>query len=691
MGARSLRLGLASFAALALAACFGGGPRLLAPEDAGAAAPVDFGDAAAADVATDVDLGDPFAVLGLQPAHGPWRGGTHAIIRGRGFTSKMHVLVGGKPVDPSAIVASDPTRVAIVTPEGAPGPADVTVANDATADARTLSAGFFYDAFVVDPESGASTGGTRVRLEGRGTSFAAGSTVRFGSAECADVAVKSATEIECTTPAGSIGPVSVVVASPGAADVPARDAFTYTDRFDPSRGGLSGGALSGSLRVDVLDGATGLPIPGAHVIAGDSIASGVVGTTAATGSVVLSGASLSPKVTVTVAAKCHQPTTYVDVPVDTVTVYLDPVIDLSCAELQDPPSSGGRGFRYGGVVQGELVWPGGVEFKRGDWDNVPKPVRATERMAAYVFLASGSPQAGFSLPAATAATTPESLGGRGYAYEVVAPPGNVTLYALAGIEDRSTQPPRFSAFAMGVARGVAVAPNQSSSGIDIAMNVLVDHQLALSSQPPPVTSRGPDRLVASLAVSVGPSLYAALPEATQTRLLPFPGTITFAPLPSLDGALANEAYVVGATAVTSPTQSAPASVVSRVRVTDANVPVSLGGFLPVPAMIAPGASAFSGTHVEIGAQGAYDLLVVLVSSGGGLSSWTIVAPSGRASFDLPDLAALPDAVGLKHGPITSTAYVARLGASFSYGALRSGDLASSNWTAYAWDSLTGSY
>lgn len=678
--------------AATLAACFGGGPRLLAPEDAGVASPVDFGDASV-DGATNVDLGDPFSVLGVSPSHGPPTGGTRIVIRGRGFSSKMGITIGGRPVDVSSIVASDPTRIAVLTPEGDPGPADVSVRNLLTADERTLAGGFVYDAFVVTPDSGSQTGGTRVRLEGKGTSFQAGTQVTFGTASCTDVNVKSPTELECTTPSGALGPVEVVATTPGAPKVSARDAYSYTDLFDPSRGGLSGGVLAGTLKVNVLDGATGLPLGGATVIAGESIPAGVVGTTAASGSATLSGTALAgkTKITVTAAAKCHHPMTFVDVPVDTATFYLPPVVDISCASLDDPPSTGGRGFREGSSISGQLVWEGGVEFKRAGWRNVPLPVRPTERLAAYVFMASSSPQNSFSLPAASQATTPDSPGASGYTYSLVAPPGNVTLVALAGIEDRSKGSGTFSVFAMGVARSVAAAPNQSVTDVDIAMNVLVDHRFSVTSQPPPVGPRGPDRLFANFAVSVGPNAYAVLPGSLETRLLPFPGAIDFAPVPSLDGALAGESYVVGATAATSPSQMAPASVVSRVRTTNGSSPVSLGGFLPVPQLIEPAAGAFSGTHVAFGASGAYDLAHILVESGGGLTSWTIVAPVGRTDFGLPDLSTFPDQLGVKAGPIRTTVTVARLEAGFTYDKLRSGHLSQGRWTAHAWDTLAGSY
>src|SRR5687767_15900665 len=108
------------------------------------------------------------------------------------------------------------------------------------------------------------------------------------------------------------------------------------------------------------------------------------------GVIEIDGLPQTGKVTVTVAADCHQPITFVDVPVDTVTVYMPPVFDISCAK-GDPPSTGGRGGKYGGIIEGQLIFPGAGEFKKVGWTTVPLPTRPTERRAAYVFEASSSP------------------------------------------------------------------------------------------------------------------------------------------------------------------------------------------------------------------------------------------------------------------------------------------------------------
>jgi hypothetical protein len=689
MRAASKILLLACGACAGFAACLpGGGPALLPRDDAGPPPSTDLGDDGGT-VRADVDLGDPFAIDGLVPSHGPWTGGTRAKLSGRGFSSRLRVWFGPAELDPSAIFASDPTRAAIVTPQGSPGPVDVRIRDDETARERVLEGGFVYDAFVVQPDSGATSGGTRVALFGKGTRWLPGTTVQIAGKPCTGVVIGDAESLQCVTPPGTPGVKDVTVTTPDGNVTQARDAYTYSDSPDGYRGGLSGGALAGSLRVLAYDAWTGAPIAQAKAIAGSSLATAVIQSTDANGVAQLTGAALSPKVTVTVAAKCHQPITYVDVPVDTVTAYLNPVLDPACAE-GDPPSSGNHGVTNGGAVNGELIWPQNFEFGKSKWRNVPDVTRPTERMVAYVFMASGSPLSSFSLPAADAAVTPASPGTRGYAYEIITYPGNMTVYALAGIEDRSYDPPHFTAYAMGVARGVSVQPGYRTTGVDIPMTTLLDHAVTLAPVPPAVGPRGPDRLFSQIAVTLGPSSYAILPMGMRTDTLPLSSNVSFIGVPSLDGTLTGEQYVLGATAATGPNLQYPASVVSRIKTTQANDPVALGGFLQVPIMSQPGTASWNGTHVTFTATGAYDLSELVVVSAGGLVSWTIAAPAGVTSYDLPDLSQLPDNVGLRRGAIGSTLYVARID-QLKYGKLRQGQLSTAAWNAHAFDNLSGAY
>lgn len=672
------------------AACLPGSGPPLNPyaDDAGPPPSTDLGGDGSSSARADVDLGDPFAVTGLQPSHGPWTGATRATVAGRGFSSKLRVWIGATELTPDAVFASDPTRVAVVTPPGTPGPADVRVRNDATAQDRTLAAGFFYDAFVVEPSGGATSGGTRIALRGLGTKWTGASTVTVGGKACTDVSVSDATHLACNTPAASgPGAQDVTVTNSGGSIDQARDAFTYSDSPDGYRGGLYGGALSGNLKVLAFDNWTGAPLAGGKAIAGSNLA--IVGTIGGSGVAALSDPSLAGKVTVTVAAKCHQPITFVDVPVDTVTAYLNPVLDLSCAH-GDPPSTGGFPTTTYGEIDGELVWQGGQEFQRGGWTNVPEPQNTNERRAAYVFVATGSPLDSFDLPPKENATTPDSPGQRGYQYRFAALPGNRTLYALAGIENRAVTPPTFAAYAMGVARGVAVQPGVQTVQVDVPMTTVLDHVVTTAPVPPAPTMRGPDRLVSLVAVTVGQSRFAILPQGSTTTLLPVAGDVKFVGVPALDATLSGESYNLTAMAVTGSTQSVPLSVVTRVRTTDANDPVAVGGFVAVPTFGQPGAGTWSGAHVSFGAAGTIDVAVIDVTSGGGLVDWRIVAPGSATSFDLPDLAQLPGVGKLVHGSISTSIAVARID-SFDYGTLRYGQLYSGGWNAYAMDVIRGAY
>jgi hypothetical protein len=378
----------------------------------------------------------------------------------------------------------------------------------------------------------------------------------------------------------------------------------------------------------------------------------------------------------------------VDVPVDTVTAYLAPELDPSCA-MGDPPSSGNYyGTKYGSI-EGELDWTGGVEFNRSGWTNVPSP-GPHERQAAYVFVTTTNPLSGFQLPSADNATTPDSSGQRGYAFSLSAAPGNLDIYALAGLEDRSVAPPRFEPYAMGIARGVLVSPGMMTGGIAIPMTTVLDHALATVPKPPAATTRGPDRLITALAIDVGTGQFAILPQGTITSLLPVSGGVSFVGVPALDGTLAGAAYDLTAAAVTGANDALPVSAIRGIEVTTTNDPVTVGGFLGIPTLQQPSAAAWSGTHVALQAGEPIDLAVVNVSSGNGLLIWQIVAPGSDLSFDVPDLSALAGVASLIRGPITTSFSVARMD-SFDYTRLRYGQLSSGAWRAYAMDSTGGSY
>ena len=127
----------------------------------------------------------------------------------------------------------------------------------------------------VTPNTGSSSGGTAVVI--RGTAFASGAQVLFGSASATGVIVDSDTQIRATTPAGVVGPADVTVRN--TTDIymaTGYDYFTY---------------LGGSPTIVSVSPPTG-PSSGGTVIT-------VTGTNFATGATVTVGGVAATAVTVT--------------------------------------------------------------------------------------------------------------------------------------------------------------------------------------------------------------------------------------------------------------------------------------------------------------------------------------------------------------------------------------------------------
>lgn len=115
----------------------------------------------------------------------------------------------------------------------------------------------------VTPSLGATAGGTKVTL--RGERFKQGAKVTFGSAQATNVAVKSPTIIECVTPAGSPGSVSVTVTNPDGKSTTFPRAFRYDDKaasgpavssVSPNTGDIKGGETVKVLGANFKAGAT---------------------------------------------------------------------------------------------------------------------------------------------------------------------------------------------------------------------------------------------------------------------------------------------------------------------------------------------------------------------------------------------------------------------------------------------------
>src|SRR6185369_3310602 len=168
-----------------------------------------------------------------------------------------------------------------------------------------------------------------------------------------------------------------------------------------------------------------------------------------------------------------------------------------------------------------------VEFKKADWNNVPLPIGPNERQAAYVFMAASDPTYGFQLPPDSLAILPTTPGERGYQFAIGSPAGNRSLYALAGVEDRTVNPPKFTAYVMGTVKGVPVLPNIVTDSVYVSMTKTLDQALVMDVKAPAPGPKGPDRLRATVAVWLSNDGYALLPVGQKTPFLPIQGQMSF--------------------------------------------------------------------------------------------------------------------------------------------------------------------
>lgn len=648
-------------------------------------------DGALADASPDaLDLA-PHVVLGVDPPHGPHLGGTLVMIRGNGFESNARVWFGDVEVSASSITPVDPQRIQVVTPPGAAGAVDIRVQNGSAKSTRaSLTGGYTYDRFYATPSSGPTSGGTIITVKGESTDWDEDTLVEIDREPCQIIELLGPSELTCTTPPGEAGAkvLSVIDAEGQREDV--LDGFLYGNSDNGFRGGLSGQPIANSeqLTIVAIDDYAGRALPGVSVLIGESVESGQVKQTDKNGVVTFSG-DLGTKQTITLAAKCLQPITFFDVTVDHLTAYLEPVLSPDCGDLGElPPGGGTPGF--GSSIKGEVVWEPDGELKRRGWTNVPPPASATESEVAYVFRLSDRADEALRLPSPSSAITPQAEGGLGYSFYQTTSPGNFTLYALAGIEDRSKSPPRFTAYAMGLLRGVAVKPGSTSDDVFIEIDVPLDHGLTLNLEPPQPGPRGPDRVRASVAIQIEDQGFALLPNGVAERNLPGADSFSFVGVPPLVGTLAGTKYVLGARAVTGAAGAPPRSVIGSFSAVSTAQPLDLGGFVPLPVLVAPAKNTkwdLSSLTLEQSPAGErVDLTIVHVEAGGGLYRWTIVAPGPRDQLMLPNLRALDPAAALPVGSMMIHATLAHIDG-FDYGSLRYRQLAERGWNAHATDSF----
>jgi IPT/TIG domain len=642
---------------------------------------------------------DPHALLGVNPAHGPFRGGGLAVLRGNGFSSSARVWFGDIEVSHEHVVATRADRVQVEVPAGVPGGVAVTTQNgDDIETRRVLPSGYHYDTFFAQPERGPTAGGSTLTLVGSGTAWTTETTVELDGVPCEVLALRGDTggpqELDCRLPASGEGQKSIAISTAGVSES-LLGGFTY-EVGELLEGGLSGAPLAGDLNVYVTSSG-GSPLPGAYVILGTTFdldrlgqAGSHVRQTDALGSAPFPGEVTGP-VTVTVAARCFQPFTLVAVGVDTLRAELTPVASPDCADAV-PPLFGGSPARPV-TLSGELVWGGALEQARAGWVNVPAPADPAELRSAYVFQPNADPENRFRLPRAETAITQASPGRAGYAFQLATGSGSRTLYALAGIENRTVDPPRFTAYALGMLRGIYADPGETIDGLSIAMDITLDQALTLELEEPTPSARGPDRLNVNVAVRTSDQGFLLLPNSSRQAPVPGSSSLSLVGLPALMRGLQGSEYAVSVRAVTGSAASLPQSVLPLITAREASQPIPVRSFVPVPTLSVGSTPSGSWNHslaVSWTDRGrSVDLIQYAISSGSGLITWSVTAPSDVLSVDLPDLSRLPQG-DLLPGGLDVLVALAGL-PDFDYGKLEQRALRRAAWQAYSLDVASSHY
>jgi len=184
----------------------------------------------------------PPDILAVSPSKAPASGGVSVTLSGTNlqtdpdglrpevlFCTDYALGVDCVPANPTFLAVNGAgTELTLIAPTHTPALTDVVViAPDGQQDIAPRA--FTYSALPtlvsITPDSGPTKGGTVITL--RGTNFQQGAVVRLAGNICSDATVQDATTIVCTTPAGAVGPVEVIVTNPDTGNVKMGSGFVY--------------------------------------------------------------------------------------------------------------------------------------------------------------------------------------------------------------------------------------------------------------------------------------------------------------------------------------------------------------------------------------------------------------------------------------------------------------------------------
>lgn len=631
------------------------------------------------DTDTGPDTGTPKRELRIDdvfPSHGPTSGGNSVIVEGDGFGERVDLLTvrfGVNLVRPwDLVLLSDRSLRVEAVPPGPAGPVDVAVSSsDPSADA-ILPGGYHYDAFRVDPPRGSTEGGTGVRLFGVSTVWDASAVVTFDGAPATDCEVQGAMRLDCRTPPGEAGTADVRVAdASGKAryDDLALDAFEYVEASDTFPGGLGGGPIEGHIEVTVL-GTSLLPLEGAFVMLGTDGATPFQGLTDALGQIVFEDDALVGRQQISAGKESYESAGFVGFDAREVTI----VLEWATGGIAVDP--------FPSPISGDVVFEG-PDLGPNPWTVIPDPVDPAERKECRVQTTRHT-VAWYRIDPVVVTEDDANAEGAGYSYETAAFGGTLAVWAICGLANTETD--TFLPYVFGVRRDVIVAGWEASEGLDVVMDIPLDHLTVVQLEDaPPAADPGPDHYRADVALDLGEEGYITREDASVWSIDPR-ADLRFAAQPPLVGAISDARWVLVGGAYTGEGDSLPMSAVIETGVDDTSAPIVLGDFVGVPVQRVPAAGGIAvDGRIAWEAPGGTPTFTRLVLDKRGdphVSAWDVIVNGDRTEVTLPDLAAIGSLPEPPSGPLGVRLGAARIDG-LSFDDFRYSDLDENGWEAWA--------
>ncbi len=571
-------------------------------------------------------------VTGISPDRGPMAGGTVATLTGTGLPEDAQVHVGGRA---AAVTAVTETSATLTTPPGQGGhPTGVWVyeAADPENEALLPEAFTFEEALAVgrlQPDRGAIAGGTLVSV--LGTGFGEGTLVRIGGKVAKDIKVVDAHTLSCRTPRGDVGTFDVTVERAGQTDL-LEGGFSY---FDPRSvtGGLSGGPLTGTLNVTVLDstpGFSGAPVPLATVMLGVDPHTPFQGQTDNRGQLTFSDPSLVKAQTVSAYKEGYASVTVTQVGAENLTVYISRT--GGDGSPGNPPPSPPPS-----VISGKVTG-----FK------APRPLNSNETLEARVFVAQTTLNGGVPFQG-----LPNRQGQKwqvtkeGGEYLVLTSAGLRAVYAVLGIFNQQTQ--AFEPHLMGIKRKVTVSPDAPATNQNIILDMHLDMTVPITVEEPLSFLGLPANNDVYAWLDLGSEGFIPNPNNWAAGAQPMTSVTSqstvfeFPHFPRLDGSnfiFMNLSMSPGGAPYSIFYRRQPGDISTQPKNAASPTGVTLGPMLPTPQLTHPvGSVPWNGTitwDVDPGPQPDLHYVVILKPTlAGTVTLWSMVLPGSETQVTLP--------------------------------------------------------